>query len=168
VSLSLALKLVPGLFSVELHTAKQLRHFKFTICTYLSSLLSSLSFVNQVASLSDEATHKMEPLYQDLIENMLMYIECVHHQHDSRAEQQTVKYWSVMLGLAYDILDKVQIFLFFFIVHQYLFEKVFNGIGFEVLTAIVMKNSVFWNIMLCGPLKVNLHFRRTCHLHLQG
>lgn len=104
--MTLALKLVPGLFNVELHTAKQLRHFKFTICTYLSSLLSSPSFVNQVAALVDEATPKMEPLYQDLIENMLVYIECVHHQHDT-AEQQTVKYWSVMLGLAYDILDKV-------------------------------------------------------------
>jgi hypothetical protein len=57
----------------------------------------------------DETTHKMEPLYQDLVENILVYIECVHRQHDI-AEQQTVKYWSVMLGLAYDILDKVLFF----------------------------------------------------------
>jgi U3 small nucleolar RNA-associated protein 10 len=114
---------VPGLFNVELHTAKQLRHFKYTICTYLSSLLSSPTFVNQVAALIDDATCKMEPLYQDLIENMLMYIECVHQQHDT-AEPQTAKYWSVMLGLAYDILDKVRIFLFVFgllTLHHYMF-----------------------------------------------
>jgi hypothetical protein len=91
---------------VEHHTAKQLRHFKFTICICLSSLLSSPTFVNEVAALTDEVTHKMEPLYQDLIENMLMYIECVHQQHGT-AELRSVKYWSVMLGLAYDILDKV-------------------------------------------------------------
>ncbi|PNF34295.1 HEAT repeat-containing protein 1 [Cryptotermes secundus] len=110
VSLTLALKLVPGLFNVELHTSKQLRHFKFTICTFLSTLLSSPSFVNQVAAMVDEATHKLEPLYQDLIENMMVYIECVHHQHET-AEQQSVKYWSVMLGLAHDILDKVNALL---------------------------------------------------------
>jgi hypothetical protein len=28
-------------------------------------------------------------------------------------------------------------------------------VGFEVLTAVVMKNSIFWNIAPCGPLKVN-------------
>lgn len=102
-SSTLALKLVPGLFSVELHTAKQLRHFRFTIATYLSSLLSSSSFLNQVAALSDEATHELEPVYKDLIENLLIYVQYVHQIH----EQQPVKYWSVIHGLAYDILDKV-------------------------------------------------------------
>jgi hypothetical protein len=41
-------------------------------------------------------------------------------------------------------------------------------IGFEVLTAVVMKNSVFWDLTLCSPFKVNQHFGRTCRLHLQG
>jgi U3 small nucleolar RNA-associated protein 10 len=108
-SSTLALKFVPGLFNVELHSAKQLRHFRFTICTYVSSLLSSAAFVNQVAALGDETTQKMEPLYRELIENILTYIQAVNVQHDRR-EQQTAKYWTVMLGLAYDILDKVLIF----------------------------------------------------------
>jgi hypothetical protein len=30
-------------------------------------------------------------------------------------------------------------------------------LGFEVLTGVVMKNSIFWDIMLCSPLKVNRH-----------
>jgi len=60
--------------------------------------------------LSDEATDRMEPLYQDLIENMLMYIQTMYQKHE-KAEQQTAKYWSVMLSLAYDILDKVLTFL---------------------------------------------------------
>jgi hypothetical protein len=29
-------------------------------------------------------------------------------------------------------------------------------IGFEVLTAVVMKSSIFWEITPCRPLKVNL------------
>jgi hypothetical protein len=28
-------------------------------------------------------------------------------------------------------------------------------VGFEVLTAMVMKSSVFWDIMACSPLKAN-------------
>jgi hypothetical protein len=33
--------------------------------------------------------------------------------------------------------------------------------GFEILTVVVMKNSIFWDIMLCNPFKVNLHFGGT-------
>jgi hypothetical protein len=40
-------------------------------------------------------------------------------------------------------------------------------VGFEVLTAVVMKSSVFWDKMPCSPLKINRHFGGTC-LHLQG
>jgi hypothetical protein len=41
-------------------------------------------------------------------------------------------------------------------------------VGFEVLTAVVMKSSVFSDITLCGPLKVNRHFGGTCCFPLQG
>jgi len=58
--------------------------------------------------MDDEATQKMEVLYQELIENILTYIQAVSEQHDKR-EQQTTKYWAVVLGLVYDILDKVLI-----------------------------------------------------------
>jgi hypothetical protein len=45
-------------------------------------------------------------------------------------------------------------------------EKVF--VGFEVLTAVVMKSSVFWDITPCSPLKVNRCFGGTYRIHLQG
>jgi hypothetical protein len=34
-------------------------------------------------------------------------------------------------------------------------------VGFEVLTMVVMKSTVFWDIMPCNPLKVNQHFGGT-------
>jgi hypothetical protein len=40
--------------------------------------------------------------------------------------------------------------------------------GFESLTTLVTKSSVFWDITPCSPLKINRRFGRTCHLHLQG
>jgi hypothetical protein len=38
-------------------------------------------------------------------------------------------------------------------------------VGFEVLTAVVMKSSIFWDIMLYSPLEVN---QLTCYLLLAG
>jgi hypothetical protein len=40
-------------------------------------------------------------------------------------------------------------------------------VGFQVLTEVVMKHFVFWDITPCSLLKLN-HFGGTCHLHLQG
>jgi hypothetical protein len=39
---------------------------------------------------------------------------------------------------------------------------------FDVLTTVVMKSSIFWDIMSCSPLKVNRRFGGTCRLHFQG
>jgi hypothetical protein len=34
----------------------------------------------------------------------------------------------------------------------------YNFVGSEVLTAVVMNSSVFWDVTSCSPLKVNRHF----------
>jgi hypothetical protein len=44
----------------------------------------------------------------------------------------------------------------------------FSNVGFEVLTAVVKKSSIFWDITSCSPLKVNRRFGKSCRLHLQG
>jgi hypothetical protein len=41
-------------------------------------------------------------------------------------------------------------------------------IGFEVLTAVVMKSFTFWDIALSSPLNVNQYLRGICGFHLQG
>jgi hypothetical protein len=43
-----------------------------------------------------------------------------------------------------------------------------EAVGFEVLTPVVMNNSVFWDVTPCSPLKDNRLFGRPCHPHLQG
>jgi hypothetical protein len=40
--------------------------------------------------------------------------------------------------------------------------------GFEVLTAVVVKSSIFRDITPCSPLKVRRSLEGTCRLHLQG
>jgi hypothetical protein len=41
-------------------------------------------------------------------------------------------------------------------------------VGFEVLTAVVMKSSIFWDITPCSTLNVNRRFGETYRLHFQG
>jgi hypothetical protein len=47
-------------------------------------------------------------------------------------------------------------------------DRIEMYLGSEVLTVVIMKSSIFWDIMTCGPLKVNWRFGGTCRLHLQG
>jgi hypothetical protein len=41
-------------------------------------------------------------------------------------------------------------------------------LGFEVLTAVVTKSSIFRILLPCSPLKISRNFGGKCHLHLQG
>jgi hypothetical protein len=43
-----------------------------------------------------------------------------------------------------------------------------KSVGFEVLTAVVMKSSIFWDIMPCSPLEISRRFGGIYRLHLQG
>jgi hypothetical protein len=40
--------------------------------------------------------------------------------------------------------------------------------GFEAITALIMKSSIYCDIISCNPLKVNRSFWGTCRFHLQG
>jgi hypothetical protein len=47
--------------------------------------------------------------------------------------------------------------------------SVYNPIlGYEGLTVVVMKSTIFWDITMCSLLSVNSRFRETYRLHLQG
>jgi hypothetical protein len=37
-------------------------------------------------------------------------------------------------------------------------ERKSINVGFEVLTAVIMKNSIFWDIIWCNPVKINRRF----------
>jgi hypothetical protein len=41
-------------------------------------------------------------------------------------------------------------------------------VGFEVFTAVVMKNIIFWDMMPCSPSNFNRRFGGTYCLHIQG
>jgi hypothetical protein len=46
--------------------------------------------------------------------------------------------------------------------------EIYHYVRFEVLTAVVMKSTIFWDITLCSPSSVNRRFGGKYCLHLQG
>jgi hypothetical protein len=75
---------------------------------------------------------------------------------------------TVIKGICTEGLGNYNRFYFPKTVLKYYYKVTFNYVGFEVLTAVVMKNSVFWDITPCSPLKVKRRMGETCRLHLQG
>jgi hypothetical protein len=67
----------------------------------------------------------------------------------------------------YDVLE-----LFIKFPHIYLFTcGLFDGVftvGFEVLTAVIMKSFIFWTITPCSPAETKRRLGGTCRLYLQG
>jgi hypothetical protein len=47
-------------------------------------------------------------------------------------------------------------------------KKYKHFVEFEVLTAVVMKSTIFWDITPCSPLRVNRRFGGTYCLRFQG
>jgi hypothetical protein len=69
--------------------------------------------------------------------------------------------WCLQASFSLSI-HNVQQFLIYLLVNKS------TSIVFEILTVVVIKSSVFWDITPCSPFKVNQHFGGTCHLHFQG
>ncbi|KAM9382497.1 HEAT repeat-containing protein 1 [Phaethornis superciliosus] len=97
------------LFSVESHSDKQLRHFKFLSVSFMSQLLSSQSFVKKIVE--HEETEELQKLEQRLLEDVLHYINTVASSVEGNVDKPTAKFWRVLLNKCYDMLDKVNALL---------------------------------------------------------
>jgi hypothetical protein len=53
-------------------------------------------------------------------------------------------------------------------IHDLRWQEERRWLGFQVITAMLMKGSIFRDITPCSPLKVNWSFGRTYRLHLQS
>jgi hypothetical protein len=48
------------------------------------------------------------------------------------------------------------------------FKESIGCVGFDVFTAVTMKNAVLWDLAPCRSCELNRRFGGTCRLHLQG
>ncbi|CAG9121545.1 unnamed protein product [Plutella xylostella] len=89
------------IFSVNGHSAIQLRHYKYAIITFLNSCLSSSRFIHLTSQAEDNSL--MESHYKTFIINILTFIQSISKVSD----EKTAKYWRVMLHHSYDLLDNI-------------------------------------------------------------
>ncbi|XP_017294030.1 HEAT repeat-containing protein 1 isoform X2 [Kryptolebias marmoratus] len=99
------------IFSVEAHSSKELRHFKFLCVSFMAQLLGSSSFIQKVAEGGDAVSSSLQQLQQRLLEDVLRYIQSVARCVEENADKPTAKFWRVLLNKAYEVLDKVNALL---------------------------------------------------------
>ncbi|XP_018325766.1 HEAT repeat-containing protein 1 [Agrilus planipennis] len=98
-------------FDINRYSAKQFRHYKYTLVVFVSNLLSSREFVEKVASLPDDDLLKLEDLYKTAIVNILTYIQHTMKVAEKNVNSPQAQYWKVMLHHCYDILDSLNALL---------------------------------------------------------
>ncbi|XP_023023708.2 HEAT repeat containing 1 homolog l(2)k09022 [Leptinotarsa decemlineata] len=96
-----------GTFDVSAQTPKDFRHYKYLLLKFLTTLLSSSAFVNQVATLRGEEELALEPLLKEMIVKVLQFVQKISKVVDKSASGPQAHYWKVILHLGYDILDSI-------------------------------------------------------------
>lgn len=71
------------------------------------SLLSGSDFINRVAELDEDDVEILKPIYDELIVELVIYIQNTSKNADLHQGKPNGKYWKVMLHGLYDILDLV-------------------------------------------------------------
>ncbi|KAM7370301.1 hypothetical protein PAMP_009861 [Pampus punctatissimus] len=99
------------IFSLETHSSKELRHFKFLSVSFMAQLLGSPRFIGKVADGGSAVDESLQQLQQRLLEEILRYIHSVARCVEENTEKPTAKFWRVLLNKAYDVLDKVNALL---------------------------------------------------------
>uniref|UniRef100_A0A1I8QA80 HEAT repeat-containing protein 1 n=1 Tax=Stomoxys calcitrans TaxID=35570 RepID=A0A1I8QA80_STOCA len=93
------------LFDVQARSAKQLRHYKYVIMQFLSTITSSHEFLKKIAALSDEELLEMKSFYQKFIIRILSYVPLVTAAIEKAEETSEQKFWKVILHHLHDVLD---------------------------------------------------------------
>uniref|UniRef100_UPI003AB09606 HEAT repeat-containing protein 1 n=1 Tax=Centroberyx gerrardi TaxID=166262 RepID=UPI003AB09606 len=99
------------IFSLEAHSSKELRHFKFLSVSFMAQLLASSSFIGKVADSADVVDESLQQLQQSLLEEILRFIHSVARCVEENADKPTAKFWRALLSKGYDVLDKVNALL---------------------------------------------------------
>lgn len=87
------------IFSVNGHTAIQVRHFIYAVITFINTCLASSRFIQHCSQAID--IKAMEIHYKTIIINILLFIQSISKVNDEKIE----KYRRVMLHHSYDLLD---------------------------------------------------------------
>lgn len=98
------------IFSIEGHTNKQLRHYRYSTSLFVGTLISSPQVMNKIAVLDEKESDAMRVHYRELIVSSLAYINVVAkvvEKARSENDHRETTYWEVSLTKCYEILDGI-------------------------------------------------------------
>ena len=97
-------------FSLEVHSTRQLCHFKLLLVNFVSTLLSSNRLIEQLVELDEAEKPSLEAVYKKLVETALEYTQAVSRLVDmpvsSLENTPGPKFWRSLLHRCYDIIDR--------------------------------------------------------------
>ncbi|XP_058814545.1 HEAT repeat-containing protein 1 homolog [Topomyia yanbarensis] len=99
-----------AIFSIEYHTNKQLRHYRYSTSLFVATLIKSTHVINKIALLNEEDTAAMKVCYRDLIVGSLAYVNVVAKVVDkarSENNEREKSYWEISLVRCYEILEGI-------------------------------------------------------------
>ncbi|CAH1183154.1 unnamed protein product [Phaedon cochleariae] len=143
-------------FDLATHAPKDFRHYKYILLKFTANLLGSTEFVNQAAALSEEEELSLEPLFKEMIVNILQFIQRISRVAEKAANTPQSQYWKVVLHLSYDILDSVN-----GLVTSQMFLLVTKGLMVHKLATVRRRILELLN----QKLQYNLQFFSDCELN---
>ncbi|CAH0404614.1 unnamed protein product [Chilo suppressalis] len=141
------------IFSVNGHSAVQLRQYKYTVITFMNSCLESSRFIYHNSQATDAKV--MEDHYKTFIINILTYIQSISKISD----EKTSKYWRVMLHHSYDLLDHTNNLL-----SAPMFLSVVKGLLKHTLHAVRRKSMELLNTKLSSEIFDDVDKELLCSL----
>lgn len=97
------------IFNADVHSSKELRHFRYLAVSFCSHLLGSSAFLHQVVVEEEQggADQTVQQLQQKLLEEILRFVHVMAQCVEKNSDKPTAKYWRVLLNKSYELLDKV-------------------------------------------------------------
>ncbi|XP_055599376.1 HEAT repeat-containing protein 1 homolog [Uranotaenia lowii] len=96
------------IFSLESHSNKHLRHYRYSTSMFVSTLIRSTHVINKIAVLDEQGADSMKVCYRDLIVGSLGYINVVSkivEKARSENDEKEKSYWEISLAMCYEILE---------------------------------------------------------------
>ncbi|XP_060070386.1 HEAT repeat-containing protein 1-like [Ylistrum balloti] len=92
------------IYNVKIHSAKQLRHFKYKVVELLISLHTTEMYIVQVSNCKDSS---LLTKFQSLLQNIMEFLSRVSQATDKYQETITARFWKAFQHKVYDLLEKV-------------------------------------------------------------
>ncbi|KAH3695786.1 hypothetical protein DPMN_083245 [Dreissena polymorpha] len=93
-----------AIFSVDAHSGKQLRHFKFAAVNLVVNLYTNTDFIAQVSGCENA---ELLPVFQKLLEMTLKFVSHFTRLANKFSMKPTAKFWKALQNKCHDMLDKL-------------------------------------------------------------